>query len=264
MKALVTRLLPLTVALLLCGVTRAPARQAPRGDGGVSLLLEVGAEAPQSQPGVERVAAVIRKRCSRLGINCELRPRAGGMPNRLALRFPTTPDLARARRILLAEGLEVRTVTSVPYPLPIMEYVTRAEAEGAARADEEVFPLDRRGAPETYVITKRGAIMTGDHVRGVTVFKSDEGAGQYEVDCRLSAEGSTRLEAWTRANIGRYLVVIYNGRAVSEYYVKAPVWLNVVVSGGFDRRQAEEAAVVIRSGNLPAPVRVLEEGTYRR
>jgi preprotein translocase subunit SecD len=45
--------------------------------------------------------------------------------------------------------------------------------------------------------------------------------------------------------------------------VKATVGYNVVVSGGFDRQQAEDVAAVLAGGNLPAPVEVLEEGTYK-
>jgi preprotein translocase subunit SecD len=59
-----------------------------------------------------------------------------------------------------------------------------------------------------------------------------------------------------------YVAVVYDGRALDVPYIRAPISYNVVLSGGFDRRQAEDVAVVLWGGNLPAPVEVLEEGTY--
>ena len=83
------------------------------------------------------------------------------------------------------------------------------------------------------------------------------------VDCLLSHEGSSRLKNWTRDNITRYVAVIYDGRALDVPYIKAPIWTNVVISAGFSRREAEDVAAALAGGNLPAPVEVLEEGTYK-
>lgn len=263
MKSFFHRLAVLAAALLLSGAAHAHAcrAQAARA-GGASLMLEVKAEATQLKRAVERTAEVMRKRCRLLGVKCELRP--GDAANRLALSFPASADAARVRGVLLARGMEVRAVSSLPNPYTMLEYATREEAEAAARAGEEVIPLRRYGGDESFVITKREPIVTADHVRRAAALKSGEGVGWYEVDCLLDADGSTLLERWTRFHIGNYLVVVYDGQAIDANYVKSPVWLNVVVTGAFDRRRAEDAAVVIRGGNLPAPVVVLEEAKPTR
>ncbi|HEX8355650.1 MAG TPA: hypothetical protein VF611_22275 [Pyrinomonadaceae bacterium] len=270
MKSLAQRLAPLAAALLLLGaappLAAAQGRRPPRDVGGTSLLLEVKADAASAARSVERTAAVIQRRCARLGIYCRLGPPPGGNANRLLLRFSAASDPGRVKKILLAEGLELRPVFSVPHPFPMLEYPTRAEAEAVAvaTADADVFPLEGYGEREAYVITARDPVITGDDLRDPVVMRAprDTPGGGYVVDCRLRPAGARRLKAWTTGNTNAYAALVYNGRALVTLYVKAPVWYNVVVSGGFSRRQAEDAAVVLASGNLPAPVGVLEEGTY--
>jgi len=255
-------------ALLLPGAPSAGAAQkksrGPRDGGGVSLLLAVRAEGSQVERSMARAAAVIERRCARLGVYCKLRRETGGEGKRLALRFSTTKDAGRVKRILLAEGLELRAVVSLPFPAPGQEYSTRAEAAAAAGAEWDVFSQLTGGGAETYLITERSPILTGDDLRSCAALPSTEGRGRYEVDCRLRPGGAARLKAWTGANINRRLAVIFNQRLLSAPYIVAPIEYNVVVSGGFDRRQAEDAAIVLDSGNLPAPVELLEEGRYRR
>ena len=81
----------------------------------------------------------------------------------------------------------------------------------------------------------------------------------YRIDCRLEPKGSTRLEAWTGANINRYLAIVFNGKAMSVGQVLAPISLNMEVSGLFGRHYAREVANIFESGNLPARFDIVRE-----
>jgi preprotein translocase subunit SecD len=267
MKALVTYVPPLAFALLLGAIT-APAaqRRAPRDRGGTSLLLEVKAEASRLKTSVARTAVVIRRRCARLRVYCHVRPQAGDGATRLVLRFSTTSDSGRVKRILLAEGMEVRAVVSPPNPEPTREYWTRAEAVAAAGAGGDVFPFKVYGKMQTYIVTERAPIVTGDDVLSAEAVRTSDGTFDdvYEVNYSLRRAGGARLKAWTSANVGRYVAVVFDGRVVSAPYIKSPIWLDVVISGNFERRDAEDLAIALSAGNLPARVEMLEEKTYRR
>ncbi|MBC7931183.1 MAG: hypothetical protein H7Z38_11530 [Rubrivivax sp.] len=258
-----SQILPLlAAALLLLGAAPACGAQKPKPKdrGGISLVLAVKTTGPQVEQSVKRTAAVIEKRCDRLGIYCKLERQAGEKANQLVLRFSTTMDAARVKRVLLAEGFALRAVASPPNPAALLEYSTSAEAVAAAGADKDVF---RFADEEMYLVAERPPIMTGDELRNCAAVESDENSAEYEVDCQLSSEGSARLKSWTGANLNRYVAVVFNRRALSAPYIRAEIKYNVVVSGGFDRQDAEDAAVILGSGNLPAPVEVLEEATYR-
>ena len=255
--ALVSLLAP---ALLSGGVAQGPA---PRDQRAVSLVLAVKADGPQAESSVARTAAVLRRRCAGLRIRCDVRPQPGDQPNRLLLRFSPAADAARVVRVLLARGLELRAVVSPLYPYPMRDYPTRAEAEAAAGKDADVFPLDEF-RDETYIVVERANIITGDDVRDCkTSYLGRRGSSEmWDVNCRFREEGAARMKAWTSANIYRYIAVVFNGRALIAPFVKSPIWYDVSVAGNFNRQQAEEVALILSSGNLPAPVRVVDDGAY--
>lgn len=46
-------------------------------------------------------------------------------------------------------------------------------------------------------------------------------------------------------------------------YIRSQITEDGQITGNFTREQAEDVALTLRSGGLPAPVEVLEEGTYK-
>lgn len=262
MKTRVARVALLAATLVSCGVapSRAAQRPAQRVRGGVSLLLAVKADGPRAEAVVRRAAAVMLRRCDALRIRCELRLGARGQANRILLRFSPATDAPRVKRVLLARGLELRAVVSPSYPYPVRQYPTRAGAEAEAGDDADVLSLDDFSA-DTFVVVERAAIITGDDVRDCyAAHRGTHGLSEtYDVVCRLRPAGAARMKAWTGANINRYVAVVFNGRVVAAPFIRAPIWYDVAVTGNFDRQRAEEVALVLSSGTLPAPVELIEE-----
>lgn len=157
---------------------------------------------------------------------------------------------------MLGQGLQVRAVDSKPFPDALKQYETREQAIEAA-GEKEVFPLSEAGG-ETFLIVEGPPILTGDDLRDCAALRDDSPL-IYKVDCSLKRQGSARLEAWTSANINRYLAVIFNGKAMSVAYIIAPISLNMELSGIFSPQQAREIAHILESGNLPAPFDIVLE-----
>jgi preprotein translocase subunit SecD len=249
---------PLLAFLLLVSTSESAAQKSKLQDqGGIRLALSVRADGPQVDQIISRTIAVIERRCRLLGIYCRLQ-RPDEKANRVTLDFSTRMESERVKRILLAKGLELRAVISPSFPDPLLDYATLSQAMAAAGADNDVFSSP---GEERYLATERVPFFTGDDLRRCVVLRSAESLGEYEVDCRLKPAGATRLESWTRANINRYVAVIFDRGVLSVAYIKAPIFYNVVVSGGFNKRQAQDALVILQSGNLHPGVELAEDGT---
>lgn len=205
---------------------------------------------------VKRTVAVIQNRCIRFRIRCHIQTQDKDNPNHISIRFSSIKDLDRVKALLLGPGLQVRAVDSRPFPQELKQYETRAQAIEAA-GEKEVFPFSDAGS-ETFLVVESSPILTGDDVRDCAVF-SDGSPLLYSVDCRLRPGGAARLEAWTSANINRYLAVVLNRKAMSVGYVIAPISLNIEASGIFGRQRAQELANIFESGNLPAPFEIVHE-----
>jgi preprotein translocase subunit SecD len=271
MKTQVTRPAALALLLLLPGATLScglplPFRssQTPRDRGGIRLVIAVKAEGDALEKSVEQTAEVIRSRCDPLGVFCDVRREGGAGSNRLALRVSGHVAPARVKSVLLAQGLlELRPVVSPPNPMPLKVYATRAEAVAAAGADRDVLPyVEAEAEPGQFLVVERTPVISGQDLRSAKAL-SYGGDDDFSIAFTLKPEGAARLGRWTEANIGRYVAITLNGRVRSAPFIKDKITEDGQISGHFTKEQAEDVALTLRSGGLPAPVEVLEEGAYK-
>lgn len=261
-------LIPAVLLSLLCA---AAASCVPRGlfrlwhRGGVYMILAVRARGPALEQSIRQTAQVIETRCAHLGVRCEVEPQGREEPNLVRLNVSGARDLARVKAVLLAEGrLELRPVVSPPSPMPVQTYPTReAAAAAAARSDYEVVPYEDRGADAGFLTVEREPVVTGADLRDASAVPDIGIPGaEYKINFTLKPEGAYRFGEWTGANINRYLAIVLNGKARSVTYVRSRITDTGQINGDFTREQAQDIALTLRSGSLPAPVEVLEEGTY--
>jgi len=74
----------------------------------------------------------------------------------------------------------------------------------------------------------------------------------------LAPEGAQKFGAWTGAHIKDYLGVVLNGEVKSIVYIKSQISDQGEISGRFTKESAEDLALILRSGALPAPVKIVE------
>lgn len=250
--------------LSLCvGCDRLSAQRKPQDKGGLLLVLAVSATGDQLEQSTTRTIAVIEARCNQLGIYCRLQREGGGQVT-LRVSGGLTPE--RVKNILLSQGLELRAVVSRPSPAPFERYGTREEAQAAAGADKDVLLYDEveEGGPiekKRFIMVYRTPVVTGEDIRDAQAVLEYE--DKYNVTFALRPEGAARLREWTRVNIHNYLAIVLNKEARSVAYIQSEISDTGVITGAYTREQAEDIARVLKTGNLPAPVEILREGTYK-
>jgi preprotein translocase subunit SecD len=255
------------LASLLCAAAACvtPGVFGPRDEGGVYMILAVRAEPAALEQAVRNATQVIETRCSYLGVYCRAERVGGEGSNRVRLRVSGAKDFGRVKSVLLAEGrLELRPVVSQPSPMPMQSYPTREAAEKAAGQKYDVAPYEEGGTAPAFVTVEREPIVTGADLRDASaVPDTANDGGNYTILFTLRPEGAVRFGEWTGANVGRYLAIILNGKVRSAPYIKGPITDSGQITGNFTREQAQDVALTLRSGNMPAPVEVLEEGAYK-
>jgi preprotein translocase subunit SecD len=88
-------------------------------------------------------------------------------------------------------------------------------------------------------------------------------SNNYEVMFSLKPEGAVRLQYWTRSHIDNYMAIILNKEVRSIAYIKSEISDSGVITGRYTKEQAEDVAHVLITGNLPAPLELVREGTYK-
>ena len=138
----------------------------------------------------------------------------------------------------------------------------RAIGEGRVPPDSVRLPSyerDLEGNPESYYVLRRRAYVSGEHLLDAqTVFEDNRPV----VSFRFDARGARRFGRVTRENVGRVLAVVLDESVISAPRIQSPILGGSgIITGDFSVEEANELALLLRAGALPAPLEVLEERT---
>jgi preprotein translocase subunit SecD len=176
--------------------------------------------------------------------------------DRVVVQLPGVQDTAKAKDIIgRTATLEVRMVDE------------SNEAQDAARGNGPVpfgteRYVERNGQA---LILKRQVILTGENLTDAqTGF--DQQTQEPSVNLTLDAKGSRIFKDVTRENIGKRMAILLFEKGKGEV-VTAPVIRSeigggrVQISGRMTTVEANDTALLLRSGSLAAPMEIIEERT---
>ncbi|MGI6609845.1 MAG: preprotein translocase subunit SecD [Limnochordia bacterium] len=103
-------------------------------------------------------------------------------------------------------------------------------------------------------------IITGAELKEATLSRDNYGRPAVAVTFR--PDGATKFATFTRANVGRALVIRLDDDILSTAVIQEPITDGRgQISGRFSIDEAKELTALLRAGALPVPVRVVEAHT---
>ena len=239
------------------------------------VLLEIDGTASDRAAKVNQIATIIERRLDGFGVSNAAVLIEGNPENgRIRVNLPDVPDRERVKNLIAAEGeLKFAAVVSPSSPAPVQTYATEQEAVASLG---EKLPANRRVLPyrerdeiaageksfeqATWVVVEVPAIFDGSELRDAKAVPSPGVAGNYEINFSLKPEGAMKFASWTSTHINNYIGVVLNREVKSIAYIRSQISDQGQISGSFTKQSAEDLALVLRSGALPAPVKIVEEG----
>ena len=116
----------------------------------------------------------------------------------------------------------------------------------------------------TLYLVQKEAEMTGEVLQNATVSTSQDMAnfGLPEVDFVTTDEGTKRFARVTGAHIGERLAIVLDGAVYSAPNINTKISEGSGrITGSFDQAEAQDLAIVLRAGTLPAPIEIIEDRT---
>ena len=111
-----------------------------------------------------------------------------------------------------------------------------------------------------YVLEER-PFMTGEYLENATAGR-DPQYNQTIVSFELSRRGGRIFEQFTGANIGNRIAIVLDGQVYSAPVVRSRIGAQGQIElGQASLQEANDLALVLRAGALPAPLRIIEEQT---
>jgi preprotein translocase subunit SecD len=220
--------------------------------GGYTYRMRANIANQLREESVDQAIQTIERRVNELGVAEPIVARHGGQ-NQILVQLPGVDDPERAKEIIRSTAfLEKKQVERAGFQ---SEESARQAYGGEVPTDLQVLPGE---AGEWYVV-RRAPVITGRDLR--TARQQLDQFNRAAVGFTLSQEGARKFDAFTSANIGRQLAIVLDGRVISAPTIEGRIIDQGQITGNFTTQSANELALQLRSGALPASLTYLEERT---
>ena len=194
---------------------------------------------------------IVRRRVDETGTREPTIQRQGD--SRILLQLPGVEDPERVKRLL------GRTAK--------MTFHLLCENQGAGRGRVPPGCMELPDAdaanPQssgTYLVRRRVAV-SGDRLVDAQASFSAQ-TNEPVVTFRFDTLGGKRFGDITRDNVGRPFAIVLDDKVISAPVIREPILGgNGQISGNFTVTEANDLALLLRAGALPAPLNILEERT---
>jgi len=234
---------------------------------GYLLTLKPSVIADLRQTTMNQTLETITRRINALGLTEPTIAFTGRGDDEILVQLPGVGDPTAAKEVIRAGGqLQLTRVIDGPFAseaealskyggvLPPGSVIVpgRAESAGPSQANGPVY----------YVLDK-APIVTGQDLRNADAGPSPDNPGSYEVDFKLSTAAAGRFGTFTeqQAAIGGRMAVVLDKQVYEAATIKGRIEDSGRITGDFSEQSAQDLALVLRAGALPASIKYLEERT---
>ena len=224
---------------------RSPVFLAAQAGDTLTLTLNPDAIADLSTKAVQQSISIVRRRIDETGVNEPIVARQGH--NRVLVELPGVSDPDRIKRLL---GSTAK-----------MTFRLVAPQGTTVGPDVEMLPM-------TGGIEGQRAIPVRRHVEvdGMNLIRASAAmahhTGGWVVEFGLDPIGTRRFAAVSTKHVGEPFAIVLDNKVISAPVIREPILGGQgEISGSFTVEEANDLAVLLRAGALPAPLTVVEERT---
>jgi len=228
---------------------------------------------------VDQAMKIVESRINQFGVKEPTLQRHGAeSAGQILLQMPGVDDPERIKDLIGAESkLELMKIVGPPNPSPVQTFPTedaaRQSVGGTLPANRRIITYAERettappagqtpeNKPKQFVVVEYPAVVGGDELRDANAVSRTGNEGDYQISFALKPAGAAKFGDWTSKNIGNYMGVVLNGEVKSAAYIKSRIDDQGEISGQFTKSTADDLALTLRSGALPAEIEYQEERT---
>jgi len=235
---------------LLSGTGQRDLEVSDAGGGLIRFTIPQPAVLDRMRKTIEQSIQIVERRVNELGTVEPLIQRQG--TDRILVQVPGLQDPTRLKELLgKTAKMEFRMVDLTVPP--------DQATGGRVPADSELLE-SAENPGQNYVIKKQVLVSGGDLTDAQPGF--DQRSGQPIVSFKFNTSGSRKFAQATTEHVKEPFAIVLDNKVISAPVIQEPITGGQgQISGNFTVQQANDLAILLRAGALPAPLTVVEERT---
>jgi preprotein translocase subunit SecD len=239
-----------------------PGYKVSPGVGGWRFELPPNADREVRDMAVRASLETIWNRVDQFGVAEPVIQRQGLESDRILVQLPGVDDPGRVKDLISSTAfLEFQEVVAGPAP---DRQSLLAAIGGILPTDSEILPGDREGLDGEilgvdYYLLKKAAIISGQELRSAR--RSQDEYGQSVVNFATQPHAAEKFGQYTGSHIGTRMAIVLDQRVISAPTIESRIPGEGRITGNFTIEDAEDLALKLRAGALPATIIYLEERT---
>ena len=217
-----------------------------------ALNLTEQALRDRTSAAVDQSIEIVRRRIDATGVREPTIQREG--TDRILVELPGVGDPERIKQL-------IGKTAKLTFQMVDMDHSPEQAEGGNVPPGDMLLPLDKPapdGKPQMFLVHRR-VMVSGDTLVDAQPSFQDN---QPVVSFRFDAVGARRFADATKANVGKPFAIVLDNKVISAPVIREPILGGAgIISGGFTVQEAQDLALLLRAGALPAPLKVLEERT---
>lgn len=222
---------------------------------------------------INQALETIRNRIDQFGVTEPLLQRQGR--TELVIQLPGVKDPERAKSLIQDTALlEFKMLDEDNQPglgLPVQverreETSIQEKFAGKVPEGSEILfePIpDSKGGPSVFsrpYLVRKEAALTGDVLQDARVNYTE--FSEVYVGVTFDSKGAKEFGRITSANVGKFMAIVLDGTVYSAPRINEPILGGrAQITGNFTTDEANDLAIVLRAGALPAPMRTIQDLT---
>ena len=210
----------------------------------ISLTLSEAGLRERANAAVQQSIEIVRRRIDETGVLDPQITRQG--ESRIVVQLPGVDDPNRIKELIgKTAKMTFRLVDE------------NANLSGPPPPGVDFLPME--GQPNVKEPVRRRVEVDGASLTNARPGQ-DQQTGTWVVNFTLDSVGTRRFADVSTANVGRRFAIVLDEKVISAPVIREPiVGGRGQISGNFTAKSAQDLAVLLRAGALPAPLTVVEE-----
>ncbi len=205
---------------------------------------------------VRQALQTIRNRIDQFGVAEPVIQRQGLTGNRILVQLPGVEDPERVKNLLRTSAvLQWRLVQTGP--AASREGLLTALGGTLPDGTEIMESMPEGTAPAMYYLVDQIPVVEGRELKSARL--SQDQLGLPAVSFTLEASAARKFADFTGANVGRQLAIVLDERIQSAPVIESRISGDGIIAGSYTMETADDLALVLRAGALPASIEYLED-----